>query len=106
MSSPPAPSSHGSLDEAREAQYAGASSGAQRGRDQPEAAADDEDGFDSDEFREWLRDRRRNRGQGSLRDRGRRSGQRDEDDEDGGEKKGFGGPSPPEWMERVPFRIG
>ena len=77
------PSSHGSLrEEAREA-----------------AGPEEPDGFDSDEFREWMRHRRT-----SDRARRRRAAEDSDDDEDRPKGKGGGG-QPPEWDGvSVPFQ--
>ena len=90
------PSSHGSLDEEAPA-GTGANPVVGQGPEDPAS-----DGFDSDEFRQWLRERAQRRGRvrgDGARDRRRRRDDRESDDEDDGAAhtgKG-GGTQPPEW---------
>ena len=96
-SSPPAPSSHGSLEDV--ANDRGADEvGTGPGGGARASAMDEDDDFDSDEFRAWMRERRRGRGQ---RERARRSADQDSDDD--ATKKGSSGP-PPEWDGESPFQ--
>ena len=95
---PPVPSSHGSLDpEADEAEVPPV--------DPAEVSQHtEEDGFDSEEFRQWVRERRERRQVDGRGRRGRRGGGRDEDDvEDSSAGKG-GGPQPPEWDGQSSFQ--
>eukprot|EP00435_Cladocopium_sp_Y103_P038801 s3242_g10.t1 len=92
------PSSHGSLD---------GDPGEGRASPVPEADAsgraefEDEDPFDSDEFREFLRQRRDRRAEvGSVSARpvtGRGNRRADEDSDDDRPSRGGGGGQPPEW---------
>ena len=90
------PSSHGSLDEEAPA-GTGANPVGGQGHEEPTS-----DGVDSDEFRQWLRERAQRRGRvrgDGDRDRRRRRDDRDSDDDDEGvARPGKGGGSqPPEW---------
>jgi len=77
------PSSHGSLDPDPDAGQ------------EVQVGPSDEDPFDSDEFREFLRSRRERQGRGVAGRRGRRGGGEDSDD-DRSTQRGSGAP-PPEW---------
>ena len=99
------PSSHGSLDGGGEGPNDdghGEGAAGQVGRSDEEA-----DGFDSEEFREWLQERSARRRNGS--DRQRREGRIrrvDEDSEEdrGASSKGLGGGLPPEWDSNSNFQ--
>ena len=89
------PSSHGSLDGGEAAMPDVATSA---------AAEEDEDPFDSDEFREFLRERRARGGRSAevgsmsarpVTSRGNRRG--DDDSDDDRHHRGGGGGQPPEW---------
>ena len=94
------PSSHGSLDG-----EGGGDDDAPPGRAAGEARAQ-EDEFDSEEFREWLQQRRARRSSyyGSEGDRGRRSRRQEPEDASDGDRSptgngrgSGGGQPPPEW---------
>eukprot|EP00435_Cladocopium_sp_Y103_P073784 s36_g45.t1 len=91
------PSSHGSLDGGGE----GTVEVGPDVRDERVGRSDDEvDGFDSEEFREWLQERNSRRREGGDRPRRDRRGRRGEDESEedrGSGSKGIGGGLPPEW---------
>ena len=93
----PVPSSHGSLDGEAPVDAAAGSLPEEHGED--EEGPDGYDGFDSDEFRTWLRERneRRRRDRDGAGGRRRRGGDDDSEDERAGGSKGPGGGLPPEW---------
>lgn len=63
---------------------------------------EDDDGFDSEEFRTWLREKEKRK---SSDRRGRRRDDDESDDDRGGGHKGSGGGQPPEWDgTSVPFQ--
>ena len=98
------PSSHGSLD--AEGGVDGAAEEHQRGDDVTSGAG--EDGFDSGEFREWMRERARQRRSDQERSRrsarrSGRSGGSDDDRSSSDRNRGTGGgPPPPEWNGESP----
>ncbi len=95
------PSSHGSLNDDGEEFLGGVQGDAHRD-EVVSRREDDEDGFDSEEFRAWMREKDRRRRPD------RRSRRRDDDESDddrGGGHKGSGGGQPPEWDgTSVPFQ--
>lgn len=98
------PSSHGSLDGGEAA--AGAES-VERGDVQPSGSEGEADGFNSDEFREWLRERanrRRDVGRPRRDGRGRRGEVESEEEERGPGGKGLGAGLPPEWDSSTNFQ--
>ena len=63
---------------------------------------EDDDGFDSEEFRAWLREKEKRK---SSERRSRRREDDDSEDDRGGGHKGSGGGQPPEWDgTSVPFQ--
>ena len=96
------PSSHGSLNEDGDELFGGAHGGT-HGDEVTSRRDDDEDGFDSEEFRAWMREKDRRR-KSDRRGR-RRDDDDDSDDDRGGGHKGSGGGQPPEWDgTTVPFQ--
>ena len=90
------PSSHGTLDGDGDEVHGGVHG------EELASQRDDDDGFDSEEFRAWMREKDR------RRKTDRRSRRRDDDDSEddrGGGHKGSGGGQPPEWDgTSVPFQ--
>ena len=84
------PSSHGSLDGGGDA--AAEAEPAERGDSHVGRSDEEADGFDSEEFREWLRERasrRRDGGRPRREGRGRRNEAESEEDERGAGGKGW-----------------
>ena len=92
------PSSHGSLDGGGDA--AAEAEPAERGDSHVGRSDEEADGFDSEEFREWLRERasrRRDGGRPRREGRGHRNDAESEEEERGAGGKGLGAGLPPEW---------